>query len=150
MSVSKGTVRGLHFQIPPFAQAKLVRCSRGRILDVAVDIREGSPTFGKHISIELSAENGWQLFIPTGFAHGLATLEAETEVQYKVSGIYSPMHDKGILWNDPDLGIPWPVDEQHATLSDKDRKNLTLREFTSPFPYSPAPAHTRQGTSKSQ
>jgi dTDP-4-dehydrorhamnose 3,5-epimerase len=128
-----GTIRGLHFQVPPFAQAKLVRCSAGRVFDVAVDIRRGSPSYGRHVAVELSAANGRQLFIPAGFAHGLATLEPGTEVQYKVSADYSPTHDAGIFWNDPALAIPWPVDPAAAVLSDKDRKLPTLSGFTSPF-----------------
>jgi dTDP-4-dehydrorhamnose 3,5-epimerase len=132
-----GTVRGLHFQLPPFAQAKMVRCSAGRIFDAAVDIRRGSPTYGRHVAVELSAANGWQLLVPIGFAHGLVTLEPATEVQYKVSAYYSPEHDAGIFWNDPALAIPWPVDPASAALSDKDRKLPLLSEFTSPFEYHP-------------
>ncbi len=134
-SNSAGTVRGLHFQVPPFAQDKLVRCSAGRIFDVAVDIRRGSPSYGRHVAVELSAANGWQLWIPAGFAHGLLTLEPGTEVQYKVSADYSPAHDAGIFWNDPALAIPWPVDPASAALSDKDRKLPSLSGFTSPFEY---------------
>lgn len=100
-----GTVRGLHFQTPPYTQAKLVRCSAGRMLDIAVDIRAGSPTYGRHVAIEVSAENGWQIYIPAGFAHGFVTLEPSTEVQYKVTAPYSAPHDKGIFWNDPALHI---------------------------------------------
>ena len=101
-----GTLRGLHFQLPPAAQAKLVTVVKGRILDVAVDIRRGSPTFGKHVSIELSAESGRQLYIPVGFAHGFLTLEDDVVVMYKVSDYYAPAHDSGICWNDPDIAIP--------------------------------------------
>ena len=120
-SVFKGTVRGLHFQTPPFAQDKLVRVPRGRILDVAVDIRVDSPTYGQHVSTELSAENWNQMFVPKGFAHGFCTLEPDTEVVYKVSAYYAPEYDKGLLWNDPALGVQWPVAAEEAVLSDKDR-----------------------------
>jgi dTDP-4-dehydrorhamnose 3,5-epimerase len=120
-SVSAGTVRGLHFQIPPFAQAKLVRVLRGRVLDVVVDLRRSSATFGKHITVELSAEDGDQLYVPIGFAHGFCTLVPDTEVFYKVSNVYSPTHDSGLNWSDPALGIHWPVSKSQAILSEKDR-----------------------------
>lgn len=115
-----GTVRGLHFQSAPFAQGKLVRVSRGRIADVVVDLRRSSATFGKHVVVELSADNWRQLWIPVGFAHGLCTLEPDTEVQYKVTAPYSGANDHGLLWNDPALGIEWPVSEGSALLSAKD------------------------------
>jgi len=127
-SEKAGTIRGLHFQLPPYAQDKLVRVTRGRILDVAVDIRRGSPTFGRHVAVELSAENWLQLFLPVGFAHGFCTLERDTEVLYKVSAAYAPQCDAGILWNDPDLGIDWPVDARDAILSDKDGKLPRLKD----------------------
>lgn len=122
LSKEPGTVRGLHFQRAPFAQAKLVRILRGAVYDVALDIRPGSPTFGRHVAIELSADTGAQLLIPEGFAHGLCTLEPDTEVLYKVNRDYAPQHEGGILWNDPALGIAWPIAPAEATLSDRDRK----------------------------
>jgi dTDP-4-dehydrorhamnose 3,5-epimerase len=127
-SARAGTVRGLHFQLPPFAQTKLVRVTRGRILDVAVDVRSGSPTFGRHVAVELSEENWLQLLVPAGFAHGYCTLEPDTEVLYKVSAAYAPQCDAGILWNDPDLGIAWPVDAPGAVVSDKDRNLPRLKD----------------------
>jgi dTDP-4-dehydrorhamnose 3,5-epimerase len=130
-----GTLRGLHFQLPPAAQAKLVSVMRGRIVDVAVDIRRGSPTFGRHISIELSAESGRQVYIPVGFAHGYLTLEDDVVVMYKVSDYYAPAHDRGICWNDPDIAIPWPFEEADIIISDKDRRLPLLKEFASPFAY---------------
>jgi len=130
LSRPAGTVRGLHFQRPPHAQAKLVRVLRGAILDVAVDIRPGSPTYGRHVTAELSAERGTMIFVPEGFAHGFCTLSADTEVFYKVSRDYAPQHEGGILWNDPALGIGWPVGPADAVLSDRDRKWPTLSEFT--------------------
>jgi dTDP-4-dehydrorhamnose 3,5-epimerase len=127
-SEKAGTIRGLHFQLPPYAQDKLVRVTRGRIFDVAVDIRRGSPTFGRHVAVELSADNWLQLYLPAGFAHGLCTLEPDTEVLYKVSAVYAPQCDAGILWNDPDLGIEWPVDARDAILSDRDGKLPRLKD----------------------
>ena len=130
-----GTVRGLHFQRPPLAQAKLVSVLAGRILDVAVDLRRGSPTYGKHVTTELTAEGGEQFVIPIGFAHGFCTLEPDTLVAYKVSAPYSALHDSGLLWNDPALGIDWPVGSEQAILSDKDRKLPGFLEFQSPYEY---------------
>jgi dTDP-4-dehydrorhamnose 3,5-epimerase len=140
-SVSRvaGTIRGLHFQTPPHAQAKLVRVIRGSIFDVAVDLRHGSPTYGKFAAIELSAENRKQFFIPAGFAHGFCTLAADTEALYKVDAHYSPPHDAGVLWNDPDLGIPWPVRQESAVLSEKDANLSRLKELPSYFTFSASP-----------
>jgi dTDP-4-dehydrorhamnose 3,5-epimerase len=135
MSKRAGTLRGLHFQLPPAAQAKLVSVMRGRIVDVAVDIRRGSPTFGRHVSIELSAESGRQVYIPVGFAHGYLTLEDDVVVMYKVSDYYAPAHDRGICWNDPDIAIPWPFKEADIIISDKDRRLPLLKEIASPFAY---------------
>jgi dTDP-4-dehydrorhamnose 3,5-epimerase len=125
-SAQTGTVRGLHFQSRPFAQDKLVRVARGRILDIAVDLRRSSPTFGRHVAVELSAENWRQLLVPIGFAHGFCTLEPDTEVLYKVSAYYAPAHDHGLAWDDPELGISWPVTFDRAVLSDKDRRHPRL------------------------
>lgn len=133
LSGEKGTVRGLHFQAPPFAQDKLVRVVRGAIFDVAVDLRKDSPSYGKHVSAIISAEEWNQILVPIGFAHGFMTLEPNTEVIYKVSNYYAPEHDKGLLWNDPELGIEWPLPESDAVLSDKDRKQPRLAELESPF-----------------
>lgn len=121
LSISAGTVRGLHFQAPPYAQDKLIRVVKGRIFDVAVDIRRSSPTFGKYVTAEISADEWNQILIPIGFAHGLCTLEPETEVSYKVTNYYSAEHDLGVRWNDPQIGIDWPTDENDAQLSDKDK-----------------------------
>ncbi|MBX7198832.1 MAG: dTDP-4-dehydrorhamnose 3,5-epimerase [Rhodospirillaceae bacterium] len=139
-SATKGTVRGLHFQTPPMAQAKLVRVVRGAILDVAVDIRTGSPTYGKHVAVELSAERWNQIFIPEGFAHGLVTLTPDVEVLYKVSQYYSAAHDKGLLWNDPALDIPWPVTAGEALLSDKDKIQPRLAALPAYFHFNAVPA----------
>ena len=123
----KGTIRGLHFQLPPFAETKLVRCIRGEILDVFVDLRKDSKTFGKWDSIILSEDNFNMVFIPRGFAHGFCTLTDYCEVVYKVDNYYSPVYERGLLWNDKDLNINWPV--KNPFLSDKDKKNMTLKEF---------------------
>ncbi len=139
-SVSKkaGTVRGLHFQIPPFAQDKIVRVVRGRIFDVAVDIRRGSSTFGRFAVAEISAEAWNQMLIPKGFAHGFCTLEDETEVIYKTSDYYAPQYERGILWNDPDLKIAWPVDEDRAIVVDRDRSFPRLKDSADLFVYTAA------------
>ncbi|MGD0192668.1 MAG: dTDP-4-dehydrorhamnose 3,5-epimerase [Rhizomicrobium sp.] len=132
-SVHSGTMRGLHFQIPPMAQAKLVRVLKGAIIDVAVDIRSGSASFGKFASAMLSAENGRQFFIPAGFAHGFCTLDPHTEVLYKVDAPYSRDHERGLLWNDPELGIPWPPLVNAAAILDRDRQWPALRSLPSYF-----------------
>nr|RAV93310.1 dTDP-4-dehydrorhamnose 3,5-epimerase [Aerococcus mictus] len=134
-SKDKGTVRGLHFQTPPFAQSKLVRVIRGAVLDVVVDIRKGSPTYGRHVAVELSAEGGDQLFVPRGFAHGFCTLEPETYVIYKVDAHYSPAHDAGIQWNDPAPGIDWPVKPEAAILTAKDLVHPPFADIVSPFEF---------------
>jgi dTDP-4-dehydrorhamnose 3,5-epimerase len=137
LSVSRGVVRGLHFQIAPFAQAKLLRVVAGSILDVAVDIRVGSPSYGRHVAVVLSAIDWNQIFIPEGFAHGYCTLEPNTEVLYKVNAYYSPEHDRGLLWNDPALGIAWPVTADEALVSDRDRKHPALSCLPQHFRYEP-------------
>jgi len=119
-SARRGTVRGLHYQAPPMAQAKLVRVLKGAIFDVAVDARAGSPTYGRHVAVTLRADDGAQLFVPRGFLHGFCTLEDDTEVFYKVDAYYSPAHDGSIHWADPDLAIAWPIREADAVLSEKD------------------------------
>ena len=131
MSVQKGTLRGLHFQNPPKAQSKLIRCLRGSIFDVAVDIRQNSPTFKQWFGIILSAENKTQLLVPKGFAHGFMTLEENTEVAYKVDELYSPEHDRSIIWNDPDIMINWPL--ENPILSEKDLKAPTLKLVSNLF-----------------
>jgi len=128
-----GVVRGLHFQRPPYAQAKLVRCVRGAILDVVVDLRAGSPSFGRHHAVELTAESGDQLFVPPSFAHGFVTLRPGTEVAYKVSAPYAPSHEAGLAWDDPDLAIDWPVSADQAILADRDRTWPRLRDLDTPF-----------------
>lgn len=135
LSAARGVLRGLHFQRPPFAQDKLVRVIRGSILDVAVDIRKGSPTYGNHVSAVLSAENWKQILVPVGFAHGFVTLEPNTEVIYKVTARYAPESDAGVYFADPDLAIDWGVAHDEATLSDKDKKLPRFAEFDSPFTY---------------
>ncbi len=134
-----GVLRGLHFQTPPHGQAKLVRCVRGRIWDVAADVRRGSPTFGRWVGAELSAENGCQLFVPVGFAHGFVTLEADTEVEYKVTDYYAPACDGGLRWDDPQLAIAWPLEGAEPTLSAKDARLPLLQDFDSPFAYDGEP-----------
>ena len=135
LSQQVGTLRGLHFQAPPFAQDKLIRCPRGRILDVAVDIRRGSPTFGAHVAVELSEENWRQLLVPKGFAHGFITLEPSSEVLYKVTAPYSAAHDLGLAFSDPALGIAWPAPAGGPALSQKDRSHPLLAELPAYFDY---------------
>ena len=126
LSVEKGVLRGLHYQVATMAQDKLVRVVRGAILDVAVDVRRSSPTFGRHVKAVLSAENWRQIYIPAGFAHGFLTLEPHTEVLYKVTAFYSPAHERGVRWDDPALGIDWGVDPARAVLSGRDREHPPL------------------------
>jgi dTDP-4-dehydrorhamnose 3,5-epimerase len=133
LSVEQGVVRGLHYQIAPMAQDKLIRVPRGAIVDVAVDIRRGSPTFGRHVSAVLSSENWNQMFVPAGFAHGFATLEPNTEVIYKVSHYYSPAHERGIRWDDPALGIDWRITAGQAILSNRDREHPLFKQATDLF-----------------
>lgn len=135
ISFKKGTVRGLHFQAPPNDQCKLVRASKGSLFDVVVDIRHGSPTYGKHNAIILKASNYQQLFIPSGFAHGFCTLEDNTEVAYKISGRYAPEKSGGIFWNDPDLEINWPVNASEAILSEQDQIHPLLKGSPIIFTY---------------
>ncbi|NNE37146.1 MAG: dTDP-4-dehydrorhamnose 3,5-epimerase [Gammaproteobacteria bacterium] len=129
-STRSGTIRGMHYQVAPAAQAKLIRVIRGSIYDVAIDVRVGSPTRGQYVGVELSAENKLQLYVPTGFAHGFCTLENETEVLYKTTALYSPECEGGILWDDPDIGITWPVSENQVTITDKDAELPRLRDQT--------------------
>jgi dTDP-4-dehydrorhamnose 3,5-epimerase len=138
LSTAAGTICGLHFQSPPFAQAKLIRVVHGAIQQVVVDMRHGSPTFGRHVSVELSAENALQLFIAEGFAHGYATLRPLTEVAYKVSAVDAPGCHRGILWNDPFLGISWPVELDEAVLSDQDAALPLLCDIETPFRCAPS------------
>ncbi|MFG1395459.1 dTDP-4-dehydrorhamnose 3,5-epimerase [Roseixanthobacter pseudopolyaromaticivorans] len=133
LSVPVGTIRGLHFQAPPFAQAKLVRVIAGAVFDVAVDIRKGSPTYGRWVGATLTAEKGEQLFIPHGFAHAFCTIEPDSKVAYKVDGSYSRESEGGIAWDDPDLAIEWPASD--PLLSDKDREWPRLKDYDSPFTY---------------
>jgi dTDP-4-dehydrorhamnose 3,5-epimerase len=135
-SATKGTLRGLHYQSPPRAQDKLVRCTRGAILDVAVDIRTGSPTYAKWVAVELSAENGRQLLLPKGFLHGFLTLTDEAEVQYKCTDLYAPDHDGAVRWDDPEIGIDWGI--AAPILSDKDANAPSLAQIGTPFLWSAA------------
>lgn len=133
---SFGVLRGLHFQKPPFAQSKLVRVVKGAVLDVAVDIRTGSPTFGQHVSIELTEDNHRQFFIPRGFAHGFSVLSEEVIFQYKCDNLYAPQYEGAIAWDDPDLGIDWHIPKDKMLLSEKDKTHLRLKETEWLFDYS--------------
>lgn len=133
---SYGVIRGLHFQLPPHAQSKLVRVVKGKVLDVAVDIRRGSPTFGKHVAVELSEENHRQLFIPRGFAHGFSVLSDEVIFQYKCDDFYAPECEEAIAWNDPEIGIDWMVPAEKAMLSEKDKNHPLLKDVSVLFDYS--------------
>lgn len=138
-SAPTGTLRGIHFQRPPHAQAKLVRCTRGSVMDYAVDLRRDSPTYGHHVAALLTADNGHQLFVPEGYGHAFITLEPDVEIQYKVSDMYAPDCDGGILWNDPRLAIDWPLPAGGPVLSAKDMILPTLATFDSPFRYDGTP-----------
>ncbi len=130
-----GVIRGLHFQNPPYAQSKLVRCIKGRVLDVAVDIRKGSPTYGKHVAVELTEDNHRQMFIPKGFAHGFSVLSETALFQYKCDNFYHPEADGGISLEDETLGIDWKIPDELKLLSEKDKRHIKLNEFDSPFSY---------------
>ena len=132
---SYGVMRGLHFQRPPYTQSKLVRCVKGRVLDVAVDIRKGSPTYGKHVAVELSEDNHRQFFVPRGFAHGFAVFSDVAIFQYKCDNFYAPQADGGISIMDDTLGIDWQIPMEQALLSEKDINHLCLKDFDSPFDY---------------
>ncbi len=135
LSAEAGVLRGLHFQLPPHAQGKLVRVPKGRVLDVIVDLRSGSPTYGEHVGVELSGENWKQMWVPAGFAHAFCTLEPATEFCYKVTSLYAPEADSGIAFDDPDLAIEWPFPKDQLILSEKDTQLQSFRDFQSPFSY---------------
>jgi len=145
LSADAGTIRGLHFQLEPKAQGKLVSCVTGAILDVAVDIRTGSPTYGHHVTAELTPDNGQMLWVPAGFAHGFCTLEANTKVSYKVTEYYSPEHDRGLAYDDPEIGINWPIASGKAVLSAKDRRQPKLAELGAVFTYSQSSIGSLEG-----
>lgn len=130
-----GVLRGLHFQLPPYTQSKLVRVVKGRVLDVAVDIRKGSPTFGKYVCCEMTEENKRQFYVPKGFAHGFAVLSDEAIFQYKCDDFYHPEAEGAIAWNDPDIAINWPIPAEDVILSEKDKIHPLLKEFDSPFSF---------------
>lgn len=133
---SYGVIRGLHFQKPPFSQSKLVRCLKGAVVDVAVDIRKGSPTFGQYVAVELTEENHRQFFVPRGFAHGFAVLSKEAVFQYKCDNLYAPQSEGAIIWNDPDINIDWRIPADKIILSEKDQKHVTLKNTSFLFDYS--------------
>ena len=133
LSARPGTIRGMHFQLPPHAQAKLVRVLRGAILDVVVDLRRSSAYYGRHVAVELTAENANQIYVPVGFAHGFCALTPDTEVAYKVTALHAPESDRAIAWDDPDLALPWPFDADAVQLSDKDRRAPRLRDLPPAF-----------------
>lgn len=137
-SIERGVIRGLHYQIQPFAQDKLIRVVRGAIVDVAVDIRRGSPTFGRHVCVPISAEAWNQILVPVGFAHGCCVTEPHTEIIYKVSRPYAVEYERGIGWDDPELGIAWPVSAAEAILSNKDRNNRCFAEVSDWFDFAPS------------
>ena len=143
LSCQPGTLRGMHWQMPPHAQAKLVRVARGAVLDMVVDLRRSSATYGRHFAVELSAANRLQLMVPRGFAHGFLTLEPNSEVVYKCDGLYDAAAERGLHWADPDLALPWPEHPEVTVISDKDRAWPRLRDLDSPF--ADAPAKSRPG-----
>jgi dTDP-4-dehydrorhamnose 3,5-epimerase len=145
-SAQRGTLRGIHFQTAPHAQAKLVRCLAGAIWDVVVDLRAGSPTYGRWVAAELTAAGGEQMFVPIGFGHGFVTLTDDTEVAYKASDYYAPQAETGVVWNDPDLGIEWPLGALEPVLSAKDQALPRLADFVSPFAYEGEPLTGLDGT----
>lgn len=147
LSREPGTLRGMHWQAPPFAQAKLVRVARGAVLDMVVDLRRGSPTYGQNFAVELSAENRLQLMVPKGFAHGFLTLEPESEVIYKCDASYHAAAERGLHWADPDLALPWPDQPEVSVISDKDRVWPRLRDLASPFADTSIEPCTRPGGS---
>ncbi len=130
---SRGVLRGLHFQLPPYNQAKLVRCIEGEVLDIAVDLRKDSPTFKKYVAVKLSSENKRQLFVPRGFAHGFVVLSETAIFSYKVDNWYAPEHDFGIIWNDPEIGVDWQMQDSEVLLSDKDKALKPLKDTRNPF-----------------
>lgn len=130
-----GVLRGLHFQRPPYAQSKLIRVTHGKVIDIAVDIRKGSPTYGKYVAIELSSDNNCQLFIPRGFAHGFVVLSDDAILQYRCDNYYNKGSEGAVMWNDPDLGVDWGISAEDAILSAKDKLNCLFKEFDSPFCY---------------
>jgi dTDP-4-dehydrorhamnose 3,5-epimerase len=134
-SMDAGVLRGIHFQMPPFAQDKLVRVVSGSILDVAIDLRKGSPTFGQHVTAHISAADWNQILVPIGFGHGIVTLEADTQLIYKVTNYYSPENDRGLRWDDPELDIDWPFKAEELTLSDKDRNQPFLKDIIDELPF---------------